>query len=69
MSNKISELGVCFQNGTSSCVTLILRSRSAYHPPRPCSDGYARLVQDSGTVSKNRAFPNSSMSVVMVSSP
>lgn len=47
----------------------ILIRRSTYQAVRPFMDGYARLVQLSGTLSKYRAFCRFSISEVMVSSP
>ena len=49
--------------------SLIRINKSTNHAARPDMDGYARRVHDSGTSSRKRALPNSSMSAVMVSSP
>uniref|UniRef100_A0A8W7PMK6 Uncharacterized protein n=1 Tax=Anopheles coluzzii TaxID=1518534 RepID=A0A8W7PMK6_ANOCL len=55
-----------FDHASSSLMRI---SRSANHDCSPHIDGYARLVQLSGTWSKNSAPSSVSMSVVMVSSP
>lgn len=49
--------------------SLIRASRSVNHRVRPDMDGYARLVQLSGTKSRKMAFCRFSMSLVIVSSP
>ena len=49
--------------------SLILISRSLYHVAKLLIEGYARLVQLSGMLSKKREFSKLSMSAVMVSSP
>ena len=49
--------------------SLMRINKSTNHAARPDMDGYARRVHDSGTSSRKRALPNSSMSAVIVSSP